>query len=753
MATLPWTGEDEGTGGRPVRIRPKKTKRKPKPVAATGPKTPPSEYDIAVKRAKAAESMKSALTQMDFPAGGEKGIAGAEANLGFLMDPSQYPGGFTSPEFTGSSGVGPAGLSIVAGQGVARLLSKKMVKDIPKGGPAKGIGDIPKSLTANMDARSRKLFGKDPKNLNKYEAQGLFTDVVDKKNYAPVAGVRAERAAVGTEARAKTAAATQATARREEGAGITATLKADKRAAEAAGTPAIVVSERTSRTGAPRAVRSEESGIKGVQAKVAGKEGREAGVAAKGQVARQTEPRPPAPSMAGETLTEKQVAGVGRKARTRVSKKATSKANKAVRGIRNASDEVDATVDPSAAKKQLKELQAQLDELEGTASPEAFKAAKGVLAKLKNRISNTVGATVATANRGKVQQAAERRAAAQAATPANAKIAQKSWDEFLKLDQVQQKALGVQAAKLAKKPWGEMNGAERRRWVHEVWTTPQAGRLPRHATPQQRDVIARRYERVHSKAKKSPAEDRAARHVAAAKKKIAARKAPRVAEEAAGAEKAATIGPIGAVERGARQVAFGGPKAVGAGVRETKKLVGKAWRGELPKNVPIGTGVLAAAGGTAYAVKDHQLESDEEAMNEATQARLDAKGISVPKALGRKKVKDDLKVAAKKHDKVGWYKDKVEDWPKNWLTLYNKLHEWGGWQTRGKYLDYLQDLNKSPAQGRAFAAKDFPRVVQNLINRKIITPEFLITSYGDNDIAVDFDLEALGSTLNKKAAK
>ena len=761
MATLPWIGEDEGTGGRPIKIRPQKTKRKPKPAAATGPKTPPSEYDIAVQRAKAAENMKSALTQMDFPAGGEKGVAGPDAGLGFLMDPSQYPGGFTSPEFGGiaTGGAAAAAGPIIAGQGIARLLSAKMVKDLPKGGALKGIGDIPKSLVAKIDARSRKLFGKDPKDLNKVEAQGLFTDVVDKKNYAPVRAVKTERAAVTQEAQSKTAAVKHSTGRKEEGAGITATIRRDAKAADAAGTPAIAVAQPAAKTGTTRTATGEGAPVKGARAELAGKETRETTESLKSQVSRQAEPRAAAPSMAGEKLTPAQVDAARQKAATTARKvetkaiKATTKASDAeAKSIGKTSDGIDGTgqfLDPSAATKQHQELQVRLDKVKDTASPEVLKTIQNKLTKLKNRLGNTAQQADASTKRAKLQQAAERKAASEAAEPANAAKALESFNAFLKLKPAEQKSIGKRASAMAKKPWEEMTGAERRRFVHAVWTTPQVGHLPRHATPQQRSVISQRRERVGSQRRQRAARETQAADVASQKEAATAKAA---AKEAEAAKK---VGPIEAVERGARQVVTAAPKALGAGAKKGKELAGKAWRGELSKKAPLGSAALAAGTGAAYLAKKHFVESEEEAMTEAAQKKLDAAGISVPKALGRKKIKDAKIKASRAHDKVGWYGDPVTKWPKNWLSLYRKMHEWGGpgWEARPEYLDYLQDLNKSPKQGRATAAKDFARMVQKLINRKVLQPDTLNTSYGDNDTAADFDLEALGSILNRKAAK
>ena len=660
--------------------------------------------------------------------------------------------------YIGTPGMNIMGVPLIAAKGAAMgvgavVLTNNMNRWLSKQKTLKTLGDIPDAFSPQAIAdRSRKLFGKNPKQLAKKEEAVVWGDLVDQKNFAPSASVKRARDVQRSEAADKLSQAERTTERQREGAGIKATLKGEATVAEAVGTPAINVGKPAAKTVTTRTATGEGAAVKGTRAEVAGIEGRQTVETLKGQVTRQAEPRAATPSMAGKTRTPQEMAQAEKTRQRKVVTKSSRQANSDLEKIskQRLPNEVDEAF--------IGNLESQIETLAKIGSAERVTAAKNKLTKAKNKLTNqqeyTAGApkreaVAETTKRTKLQQAAERKAASEAAEPANAAKALESFNAFLKLKPAEQKSIGKRASEMAKKPWDEMTGAERRRFVHAVWTTPEVGRLPRHATPQQRSVVSQRRERVGSQRRQRAARETQAADVASQKEAATAKAG---AKEAEAAKK---VGPIEAVERGARQVVTATPKAFVAGGKKGKELAGKAWRGELSKKAPLGSAALAAGTGAAYLAKKHFVESEEEAMTEAAQKKLDAAGISVPKALGRKKIKDAKIKASRAHDKVGWYGDPITKWPKNWLSLYKKMHEWGGpgWAERPSYLDYLQDLNKSPKQGRATAAKDFARMVQKLINRKVLQPDTLNTSYGDNDTAADFDLEALGSILNKKAAK
>ena len=657
--------------------------------------------------------------------------------------------------YIGTPGMNIMGVPLIAAKGAAMgvgavVLTNNMNRWLSKQKTLKTLGDIPDAFSPQAIAdRSRKLFGKNPKQLAKKEEAVVWGDLVDQKNFAPSASVKRARDVQRSEAADKLSQAERTTERQREGAGIKATLKGEETVAEAVGTPAVQVGAKPAATGGRRAQQRTGPSKPAARVSEGAAEGRAVVEDLRETVTRQADAPQAKPSMAGEKLTPQQVAGVGRKSRAKTAKATTRASDQEAKRIGSTADGVDAAADPAITTRAVDALQRRLDKVKDTASPEVLKTIQAGLTKLKNRIDNTVKAAGASEKRTKLQQAAERKAASEAAEPANAAKAVESFNAFLKLKPAEQKSIGKRAAAMAKKPWEEMTGAERRRFVHAVWTTPEVGRLPRHATPKQRSVVTQRRERVGSQRRQRAARETQAADVASQKEAATAKAA---AKEAEAAKK---VGPIEAVERGARQVVTATPKAFVAGGKKGKELAGKAWRGELSKKAPLGSAALAAGTGAAYLAKKHFVESEEEAMTEAAQKKLDAAGISVPKALGRKKIKDAKIKASRAHDKVGWYGDPITKWPKNWLSLYKKMHEWGGpgWAARPSYLDYLQDLNKSPKQGRATAAKDFARMVQKLINRKVLQPDTLNTSYGDNDTAADFDLEALGSILNKKAAK
>ena len=604
----------------------------------------------------------------------------------------------------GLAELGPVGVPVIgwgaaaakgAAVGAGALgLTKNMNKWLGAQKTLKTLDDIPDAFSPQVIAnRSRKLFGKNPKQLNAQQQAVVWGDLVDKKKFAPGRKVKGQRDEVRQEAAEKLKTEQGKTARTEELAGIKATVEGEQKVATAVGTPAVNVGEGATRTGAPRAVRGEGGGVKGATAKVSAKEGRAVDADLKSQVGRQAEQRTSQPSMAGQTQTPAQVATFARKTKKRVARKATRKANTEAKSISKNADEVPG--DHAAAERSLTALRKQLDKIQETASPEVIASARAALTKLENRIANVKGAATAQTKRtakskkaAKEAEAVERRAAAQDAVPSDPAAAQANFDSWSRLgDAAEKRKIGKRAAELAKKPWGEMSALERRNFINKAMNQRSQLReaniqqSARARAPKTETRIEKRRrelrEQAAEKAKPKPAPG-ATEEVVEEVVEEAAEAAPRPSGRAR-LEKRAKQGAgatVSGITGGAAGGYLGGPMGAQIGAMAGPAVV------EGFKRAPWATGLGAAATGAGVYAATAEERREKEMLESATRRTADAR----KKQRGEEKIAAsdaaDLKARTDELNEKQWYGvDLVIDesgnpagYPSNWVNAYHELH-------------------------------------------------------------------------------
>ena len=688
---------EEG-GGNAGSVAPIRKKKKRLPILGK----PPSKEDLALSRSKAAEAMKLGTFP---PEDGESLLTGPNAALAVMFDPSAHPGGTMSPENIGI-GAGPSGAAAMAGAGLSKYLTPKMVKALPANGNRKAVSDIPDSLMEKAKTRLRKIFpNKSLNDLEPDEAHTLFDDVVKGLDYPPAKAVRVKRKEVRTGAQAKTATAARSTARQEDSANVTRSITKDKDAAQAVGSPAVNVSEGTVRTGGRREVSGESSPIKGASADAANKESRGVSEDLQGVVTGQATPRAQAPSMAGDVLTPGEVKAVNQGARTRVRKEETrtqrkkvKEADKEGRRIKAEADNLEVT-HVTTASVELGILKGRVRKIEGTASQETIDESQAAITKLYNKIDDLakqnykpMKAARVAKDQENLDQAARSKAALKDSTPKDPKAAQESFAHWQKLTPKDRNAVQRRAEEIAEKSFEKMNGEERMAFIARAMSnrhqkmiadsqirsqkTAQSRAAADGAPQKESRIETRRRELREQEAGKLANQKPATEAVEGVAEEVT-QAAPRAsgrerlekrAKQGAGATLSGLAG-------GAAGGYVGGPVGAQVGAMLAPPVI------EAAKRAPITTGVaLAGVGGAhLYNTADERREAE---MLEAANSRVrTARKVNK----GKKKLADSTAAAKASRladlNKNQWYGPKIkydedgnpQSFPNNWIEAYHKV--------------------------------------------------------------------------------
>ena len=506
MATLPvMTDGGDGGGGR---AKPKRPRQTYKPTQ--------EEIDVALERGKKSEaaakqakirSLVAGLTepQMEGLRLGENFVGwDSEKKEAYYGTPQATlkPGRNRIAEIQGRStafrpqrvvsedlatiGIPGMGMAGVIGIGAKKggLITSRMAKELNQLDELKTLDDLPEAFTAQqVSDRSRKLFGKNPAQLTKQEEAVVWIDLVDnaqrgKRTFAPSPKVKGPRQAERRQAAEKLAQAQRQTERAEEGAGIAATLGKEARSAEAAGTTTVEVGGQAARTGGRRGAQRTGQTRTAARAGETATEGRAVKEELRQAVTRQADEAAPRPSMAGQTRSAEDIAEQSAKQQ---SKAATRKRKAETKAAKNADRDLN-----KIAKQKLpnevdeafvRNLEQQIETAAQTGTPAKVEAARETLTRAQNKLTNQTQKAAGQARRAKeaaeaknLQQAAERRAAAKSAEPDDVAAAQATFDEWAALPDsvVRKKQIGKRAAELAKKPWDEMTGIERRNFIAQA---------------------------------------------------------------------------------------------------------------------------------------------------------------------------------------------------------------------------------------------------------------------------------------------
>ena len=688
---------EEG-GGNAGSVAPIRKKKKRLPILGK----PPSKDDLALSRSKAAEAMKLGTFP---PEDGESLLTGPNASLAVMFDPSAHPGGTMSPDNIGI-GAGPSGAAAMAGAGLSKLLTPKMVKALPASGKRKAVSDIPDSLMAKAKTRVRKLFkNKGLDDLEPDEAHTLFDDVVDNLDYQPVKAVRTERREVKEGAKAKTATAARSTTRQEDSANVTRSITKDKDAAQAVGSPAVNVSEGAVRTGGRREVRGEGSPLKGASADAANREARGVSEDLKGVVTGQATPKKAAPSMYGEMITEEEVKAVNqgaltraRKGETRTQRGKVKAADKEGRRITAAAKELEVT-DVGAARVELAILNSRVSKIKGTASQETIDANQSAITKLENKIDNLekqnlkpIKAARAAKDQENLDRAARSKAALKDSSPKDPRAAQESFARWQKLTPKDRNNVQRRAEQIGEKSFEKMNADERMAFIARAMSNRKQGmiaggqrraqqtaqnRAAADGTPQKESRIETRRRELREEEAGKLANQKPATETVEGVAEEVTQAAPRAsgrerlekrAKQGAGATLSGLAG-------GAAGGYVGGPVGAQVGAMLAPPVI------EAAKRAPITTGVaLAGVGGAhLYNTADERREAE---MLEAANSRVrTARKVNK----GKKKLADST--AATKAERLAdlnknqWHGPKIkfdedgnpQSFPNNWIEAYHKV--------------------------------------------------------------------------------
>ena len=675
---------DEEGGGNAGSVAPIRKKKKRLPILGK----PPSKDDLALSRSKAAEAMKLGTFP---PEDGESLLTGPNAALAVMFDPSAHPGGMMSPENIGI-GAGPSGAAAMAGAGLSKYLTPKMVKALPANGNRKAVSDIPDSLMEKAKKRLGKLFEeKSLDDLEVDEAHTLYDDVVKGLDYAPSKAVRVGRKEVREGAEAKTATAARSTARQEDSANVTRSITRDKDAAQAVGSPAVNVNEGAARTGGRREVSGESSPIKGASADAANRESRGVSEDLKEVVTGQATPRTPAPSMAGDVLTPGEVKAVNqgavtraRKEQTRTQRKKVREADKEGRRIKAEADNLEVT-HVGTASIELAILKGRALKIKETASQETIDASQAAITKLANKVDDLknqnykpIKAAKLAKDQEDLDQAARSRAALDDSTPKDPKVAQESFAHWQKLTPKERNAVQRRAEEIAEKSFEKMNGEERMAFIARAMSNRHQkmiadSQIRARKTAQNRSDAARRQKVADNKA----AETKTATETVEGVAEEVTQAAPRASGRQR-LEKRAKQG-VGATLSGLAGGAAGGYVGGPVGAQVGAMLGPIA--AKVAKKVPITTGAAIAGVGAAhlYNTADERREAE---MLEAANSRVrTARGVNE----GKKKLAEST--AATKAERLAdlnknqWYGPKIkydedgnpQSFPNNWIEAYHKV--------------------------------------------------------------------------------
>ena len=739
MATLPvMTDGGDGGGGR---AKPKRPRQTYKPTQ--------EEIDVSLERGKKAEasakkaklrSLVAGLTeaQMEGLRSGENFVGwNSEKKTAYYGTPQDTlkPGRNRIAEIQGRStsfrpqrvvsedlstiGIPGMGMAGVIGIGAKKggLITARMAKELNQLDELKTLDDIPEAFTAQqVSDRSRKLFGKNPKQLNAQEEASVWIDLVDnaqpgKKLFQPSRKVKTSRGAERSEAAEKLSEAERKTERVEEAAGQAATLGKEAKVAEAVGTTTVEVGGQAAKTGSRRAQRTGQTRA-AARAEDTASEARVVDEELRGTVARQANEAAPRPSMAGQTRSADDIA----KQRAQQQRKAETKSRKnADRDLRKvAKQKLPDTVDETF----VSNLEQQIEAAAKTGTPAQVEAARKTLSRARNKLTNQTQQSTAEAKN--LQQASERRAAAKAAEPDDAVAAQATFDEWAALPDsvVRKKQIGKRAAELAKKPYGEMTGVERRNFIAQA-----AKERPIRATskPASKPAAEATEEVVEEVAEALPLSQRI---------EGMARK---------GAKAAVTSG-VGAGVGGT----VGGP--VGAGVGAVAAPVVR----EAFRRAPVATALGTAGTGAALVgadAADSYHEGQEADILARTTKRTKAKRAE---QAGAEKLKraEQQRIASLREKQWHGVPVKFDDdgnpesWPDNWEVAYENISAVVPESENDLFRKNMRIAQRDAVRGRKAMAKHLRQIVGGLI--KAGYADVLEVEFDDEGNPVtDIDIEAI----------
>ena len=433
----------------------------------------------------------------------------------------------------GIPGMGMAGV-IGIGAKKGGMLTGRMAKELNQLNELKTLDDLPEAFTAQqVSDRSRKLFNKNPKQLNKEEQAVIWIDLVDnsqsgKRVFAPAPAVTGPRAVERTQAAEKLSEAQRRTARTEESAGRAATLGKEAGAAEAAGTLPIapVKAAPKKQTGAQLDAPDDKGVRARLRSQAAAKEAAEIDVNLSAQIGGTARPKT-TETLAGARQSDADIGRIRkaqaqnravtqRRAATRADKQKVKDANLESKKIKTETDSAGSNLqsniknsdvvsfgvdDIKEANELLDAMRTRLAKVAYTASDQEFKAARSAVRTFERDINSA-------AKRAKFDKASARsaqRAAAKEGDELAEAVQRRSRVSRLKVNETidaenkkflalynqkssgdskfaQKKRLVTKRAEaIANRPLGELTAVERERFIGQAWRDVTARKAPKAA--------------------------------------------------------------------------------------------------------------------------------------------------------------------------------------------------------------------------------------------------------------------------------